>query len=184
MDLSFKPVKCVLYLFDGFKCLQKGIVLSKGVARSITEGGTKFLGKLIDVSLSATKRSANKRMVGQITELLSATDTLHVCGEYKLWIYQNYILSLLHFHLSVDAVIPTAISKMESMVTRYLKRWLHFPRSATRVVLYYLGICCPSVSNVTREAKLSLLSCINASSDPKLQRTSTFREKISAISRT
>jgi len=38
-------------------------------------------------------------MVGQITELLSATDTLHVHGEYKLWIYQNYILSLLCFHL-------------------------------------------------------------------------------------
>ena len=38
LDLSFKPVKCVLYLFDGSKCLQKGIVLSKGVTRSITEG--------------------------------------------------------------------------------------------------------------------------------------------------
>ena len=64
LDLSFKPVKCISYLFDGFKCLQKGIVLSKGVTRSITEGGTKYLGKLIDVSLSATKRSSNKRMVG------------------------------------------------------------------------------------------------------------------------
>ena len=61
------------------------------------------------------------------------------------------------------------ISKMESMVTRYLKKWLHLPRSATRVILYYPGICCPSVSHITREAKLSLLSCINASSDPKLQ---------------
>ena len=69
----------------------------------------------------------------------------------------------------MDAVTPTAISKMESMATRYLKRWLHLPRSATRVVLYYPGICCPSVSNVTREAKISLLSCISASSDPKLQ---------------
>jgi len=85
LDLSFKPVKCVLYLFDGSKCLQKGIVLSKGVIRSITEGGTKFLGKLMDVSLSATRRSANKRMVGHKTELLSATDTLHVRGEYKLF---------------------------------------------------------------------------------------------------
>ena len=169
LDLSFKPVKCISYLFDGSKCLQKGIVLSKGVTRSITEGGTKFLGKLIGVSLSATKRSANKRMVGRITELLSATDTLRIRGEYRLWIYRNYILSLLRFHLSVDAVTPTAISKMESMATRYLKRWLHLPRSATRVVLYYPGICCPSVSNVTREAKISLLSCISASSDPKLQ---------------
>ena len=127
LDLSFKPVKCVSYLFDGKKCLQKGIPLSKGVTRSITEGGTKFLGKLINVSLSVTKRSANKRMVDRLTDLLSATDTLHIRGEYKLWIYRNYILSLLRFSLSVDAVTPTAISKMESMVTHYLKKWLHLP---------------------------------------------------------
>jgi len=30
LDLSFKPVKCALYLFDGPKCLQQGILLSKG----------------------------------------------------------------------------------------------------------------------------------------------------------
>ena len=52
------------------------------------------------------------------------------------------------------------------MVTRYLKKW---PRNATRVILYYLGICCPSVSHMSRKAKLSLLSCICVSSDPRLQ---------------
>ena len=39
-----------------------------------------------------------------LTELLTATNVLSVCGEYKLWIYRNYILYLLRFHLSVDAV--------------------------------------------------------------------------------
>ena len=168
LDLSFKPAKCVSYLFNGIKHLQKGVPLSKGTTRSITEGGTKFLGKLIDVSLSATKKAANKRMITRLTELLTATDVLSVRGEYKLWIYRNYILSLLRFHLSVDAVTQSAISKMESMVTRYLKKWLHLPRSATKVILYYPGICCPSVSYISREAKLNLLSCVSASSDPQL----------------
>ena len=123
-------------MFNGIKYLQKGVPLSKGTTRSITEGGTKFLGKLIDVSLSATKKAANKRMITRLTELLTATDVLSVRGEYKLWIYRNYILSLLRFHLSVDAVTQSAISKMESMVMRYLKKWLHLPRSATKVILY------------------------------------------------
>ena len=35
--------------------------------------------------------------------------------------------------------------------------------------LYYPSVCCPSISQVSREAKLSLLSCINASGDPQLQ---------------
>ena len=80
------------------------------------------MGRLIDVSLSATKKAANKCMTTHFTELLTATDALSVCGEYKLWIYHNYILSPLHFHLSVDAVTQSTISKMESMVTRYLKK--------------------------------------------------------------
>ena len=137
--------------------------------RSIIDGGTKFLGKLIDVSLSATKRAANKRMISRLSQLLTAADSLSIRGEYKLWIYRNYILSLLRFNLCVDAVSPSAISKMESMATRYLKKWLQLPRSSTRVILYYPGICCPSVSSVSREAKLNLLSCVSASSDPQLQ---------------
>jgi len=43
-DLSFKPVKCVSYLFE---YLQNGIRFSKGATRSIIEGGTKFLGTRI-----------------------------------------------------------------------------------------------------------------------------------------
>ena len=111
LDLSFKPQKCVSYMFDGSKHLQKGIPLSKGTTHSITEGGTKLLGKLIDVSLSATKKAANKRMNTRLSQLLTVADALSICGEYKLWIYQNYIPSLLRFHLCVDAVLPSAISK-------------------------------------------------------------------------
>ena len=59
--------------------------------------------------------------------------------------------------------------KLESTDTRYLKKWLQLPRNATRVILYYPGICCPSVSHVSREAKLSLLSCVSTSSDSRLQ---------------
>ena len=68
-----------------------------------------------DVSLSATKKAANKRMISRLSQLLLAADSLSIRGEYKLWIYRNYILSLLRFHLCVDAVSPSAISKMESM---------------------------------------------------------------------
>jgi len=168
LDLSLKPSKCISFLFDGTKHLPQGIPLSGGTTKLITEGGTKFLGKLIDVSLSATKSLANK-MSSFLSGLLTATDSLPIRGEYKLWIYRNYIISLLRFHLCVDAITNHAINQLESMVTRYLKRWLQLPRNATRVILYYPGVCCPSVSQVCREAKLSLLSCVCASSDPRLQ---------------
>ena len=71
--------------------------------------------------------------------------------------------------MCVDAVSKGAISKLESIATRFLKKWLGLPRSATRVILYYPGVCCPSVSQVSREAKLSLLACVSSSSDLRLQ---------------
>ena len=55
------------------------------------------------------------------------------------------------------------------MTTRCLKKWLQLPRSSTRVILYYPGVCCPSISTISREAKLNLLSCVSASSDLQLQ---------------
>ena len=145
LDLTLKPSKCVSFLFDGTKHLSQGIPLSGGTTKLITEGGTKFLGKLIDVSLSATKSIANGKITTLLTRLLSATDSLSIRGEYKLWIYRNYIISLLRFYLCVDAITNHTIKPLESMVTRYLKKWLQLPQSATRVILYYPGICFTSV---------------------------------------
>jgi len=41
LDLSFKPLKCISFLFDGSKVIPKGLPLSKGTTRPITEGQTK-----------------------------------------------------------------------------------------------------------------------------------------------
>ena len=135
LDLSFKPVKCVSHLFDGRHHMQQGIQLSGGSTRLITGGGTMFLGKSLEVSLSATKKAASKKMCDVLSRLLSTTDLLPIRGEYKLWLYRNYIVSLLRFHLSVDSVTTGAITKMENIATRHLKKWLNLPRSATRAVI-------------------------------------------------
>jgi len=78
LDLSFKPSKSVSYLFNGNHHDSQAIELSGGTTRSIVEGGTKFLGKLLEVSVSATKTAANKRMCGLLSHLLSATDLLPI----------------------------------------------------------------------------------------------------------
>ena len=84
-------------------------------------------------------------------------------------IQKLYIILLLQFHLCVDAVSSWSISKLESFATHFLKKWLNLPRSATRVVLYYPGVCCPSITHISREAKLSSLACVSASVDPQIQ---------------
>jgi len=87
LDLSFKPSK---WMFDGHKFIREGIQLSGGSTRPITDGGTEFLEKSLDVSLSATKAAAKKKMTDKLSYLLSTVDTLPIHGEYKLWLYRNY----------------------------------------------------------------------------------------------
>jgi len=78
-------------------------------------GANQILGKLTDISLSATKKAGSKRMIAHLTDLFTCTDTLPI---------QNSIISLLRFHLCVNAVSGGTISKLESIATRFLKNWL------------------------------------------------------------
>ena len=70
--------------------MSQEIPLSKGETRSLAEGQTKFLGKLIDIFLSATKKAASKRMINRMTDLLTAAGAFPVRGEHKVWFYRNY----------------------------------------------------------------------------------------------
>jgi len=85
-------------------------------------------------------------------------------GEYKLWIYGNYIVSLLRFHLCVDAVSNQKITQSQLLLIHYLK---NLPRSAIQVILYYQGVCCPSITHVSHE--VYCLVSVATSSDYRLQ---------------
>jgi len=82
-------------------------------------------------------------------------------------VHWNFIFSFVAVP-SVLAIRKGAITKLENLATRYLKKWLGLPRCATCAILYYPDICCTSLSQVSKEAKLSLLSCISTSGDPQL----------------
>ena len=128
LDLMLKPSKCVSFLFDGAKHLSQGIPLSNGTARLISEGGTNFLGKLVDVSLSATKAVANRKV---FSELLSSTDSLPIRGEYKLWIYRNYI-----------SVVPVPACYFSSS-SRIINLWNYSSSSSSRTITVRITVPVP-----------------------------------------
>ena len=69
IGLLLKPSKCVSLLYDGLKFLSEGITLLGGTTKSIIDGPTKFLGKLIDVSVQSTKIKAGKCMIDRFITL-------------------------------------------------------------------------------------------------------------------
>ena len=66
-------------------------------------------------------------MTDKLSHLLSTVDILAICGEYKLWLHQNYIVSLWQFHLSVDTITREAITKLApSYLMGLLTPMLHY----------------------------------------------------------
>ena len=106
IGLLFKLSKCVSLLYDGSKFLSEGIALPDGTTKSIVDGPTKFSGKLIDVSVHSTKVKVGKSMIDRFTTLLNKVDEMCFRPECKVWIYRNYVLTIIHFHLTVDCVGP------------------------------------------------------------------------------
>jgi len=64
--------------FFGSKFLSEGITLLGGTTKSIVDGATKFLGKLIDDSVhsTCTKIKAGKSMIDRFTTLLNKADQM------------------------------------------------------------------------------------------------------------
>ena len=69
IDFELKPSKCVYLFFNGTKFLPSGIQAG-GITKTIFNGPTKFLGKLIAVSVHSTKAAAGKAIFGKFMDLL------------------------------------------------------------------------------------------------------------------
>ena len=132
-----------------------------GANKSTVDDPTKFLGKLIDVSVHSTKIKAGKSMIDRFTILL----TRCVCIQSTKFGFTVCLLSV----FIVDCVGPSTITKLENITTKFLKQWLQLLQSALRVILYYPGVCSSSISLTVKHYKLSLLANVSPSSDPTLR---------------
>ena len=132
MHVCITTVFVYTYFFDGSKHLQKRIPLSKQVTKSIT---TKFLGKLINVSLSVTKRTANNTQMGS----QSYCQLLILCPSMESRNFGSIKTTLFNCHISILVLMQLHLllhQRWNFKVTCYLTKWLHFPKSATCVILY------------------------------------------------
>jgi len=125
----------MILLWRRVSFLEGFLSFSGGTTKTIFDGPIKFLGKLIAVSVYSTKVAAGKAIFEKFKDLLQKVDSLPVRPEYQVWIYRNYVLSIIRFHLTVDSVGPSTITKMENLGIKFLKRWLCLPHNATCVIL-------------------------------------------------
>jgi len=139
-----KSSKYVLFLFDITKILPL-----KGKPKIL------FFGKLIDISLSATKKITRSRwyLIDQFAHLYWHTSYLRRMLTPGLYIHH-------FFHLYADAV--SIFQSCSSLLQIFSKICLSCLIAPLRFTLYYTGVCRPR-----SPGSLHILFCISVTSDPQ-----------------
>ena len=91
-------------------------------------------------------------------------------GEYKVWIYKNYLAPSLFFHIAVDVIPESVIKFFQSSAMRLIKKWLNFPRCATPVAVFHPEVLnLPFFPHLREKVKLAFVSEIEESRDPYIR---------------
>ena len=128
IDLIIRPDKCVTVVFDGKKVLKNHrIELTNGWTRSISEGATKFLGATIATSHQSTASKAKKQLEEKISLALKSIDSRPIRGEYKVWIFRNYVVPSSRFLLTVDPISDNGSDPSRPLPQSLLRNGSDFP---------------------------------------------------------
>ena len=155
MGLIFKPTKCRSLSVCGGNPKKVDFTLldytdpnnpTKAVIKSLQDGPHKFLGQIL------TFRNTAKDHFLFLCELLETKlNNLHeasVRSEYKIAIYDRYLLPSLRYHFSIHSVHKTHLDKLDMSANKYLKQWAGIrTRGFTNLALFHphmLGLKTPS----------------------------------------
>ena len=136
--LELGPDKCVTISYDTKRMVRDAkIKLQKSSTHCITSDSTKFLGHLLGKSFQASQQAASEKIKNKVSKALKLTNQRPVWGEYKVWIYKNYLAPSLFFLLSVDSIPDVVIRSLQASATRLIKKWLNLPWCAIPAAIFH-----------------------------------------------
>ena len=116
--------------------------LRNGRTINISTGPARFLGQTQSYSPFTTVRETGKHFSREFERLLNNVDSSLIDGEYKLWIFKQYLAPSFNFSLAVDAISETTLKKMQRCIypQAIIKKWLGLTRSCTTAVIHHPSI--------------------------------------------
>lgn len=139
--LNIRPDKCYSLLYDGKVATRLPcIIVGGGTTTNVVAKPTTFLGSIVTCSSSSRKKESNSALSSTLPSYLQHLDNTPVRGEYKVWMYRRYVIPSLHYKLSVNGASIYITKKLNSLATRYLKKW------PGPLLFYYRGGNSPSSS--------------------------------------
>ena len=151
MGMKLKPSKCrSLSIQAG---ISKDVPFHIGDNRipSIRDEEQKFLGRLL--FFSGKSEETFKLVYDTLKDALERIEASLIRSEYKLWILKNYLLPSKRFLLTVHTLPQSHLTKLDTFVDKFTKKWAGLPRSATNVIIHSnQALDIPSISAVYTEA--------------------------------
>ena len=141
--------------------------LKNGSTRNIADAPTKVFGKLMAVSTSQTKSEASSKLEKRF--YLPSRRLMNVLSEVntKFGFGKIILRTSLHFLLMVDLLKKDSVNKIQSKVTKFIKRWLNLPKCCTLASIFHPEVLKLSfLPHCQESAKSSLVSLIESSKDP------------------
>ena len=151
MGMRLKPGKCRSFSVCGGRSTDIPFYIGDFQIPSIKDEEQKFLGRVL--SFSGKSKDTFDLLKDTLKEALERIDGLLVRPEYKLWILKNYLLPSKRFLLTVHTLPVSLLSKLDTYVDQYVKRWAGLPKCATNVVIHSKqAMDIPTISALYTEA--------------------------------
>ena len=118
----------------------------------ITSRPVKFLGRIIDGSLSY--RNSSAELADKLLAGLTTIDRSHFTGTQKLWILQHLLIPRIQWPLLIYEVPISLAFKLEQKVSVFIHKWLHLHHSTS-------SLCFPSplpIKSLSSSLKASKIS--------------------------
>ena len=166
-----KVEKCVSFLFDGKSVDKKSTVpLSSGSTHNISEAPWKVLGLLIAATPTGSRKTSAKKLESKLLSSIKKIDSRPIRGEFKIWILKDYLAPSLYFLQMVDLLSENSLVSIQQKLTKFIKKWLNLPRCCTLAAIYHPDVLkLPFLPQCREHAKLSMVSALEATSDPAIK---------------
>ena len=134
LGMKIKPSKCRSFSLCSGKPSVVNFKFEDYSVPSISEEEQKFLGRVL--FFQGKSEECFNLLQENISTKLKNLDKTEIRNEYKLEIYQIYILPSIRFLLTVHDLPFTYLTKLDTMSDQYLKKWAGLPKCATNTILH------------------------------------------------
>ena len=86
-----------------------------------------------------------------------------------MWMYKRYMILSLHYDLAVNGISVSILKKLNSLATRYIKKWLDLTCFTIVAAIHHPSVLnIPTIESCSTSAKLNYLAAVTLSPDPMI----------------